>query len=114
MELLDAYDSSLVVLKGRRRIGKSRLVEEFGRDHEFYAFSGLLPTKKTTAQSQRDEFARQFSEQTGFPEITANDWGKLFHLLGEKVKAGRIIVLLDEISWMGSKDPDFAGHVILN
>lgn len=110
-ELLERNSTSLVVLKGRRRIGKSRLVEEFGKGHEFYTFSGLLPTDRTTAQSQRDEFVRQFSQQTGFPEVTANDWGKLFHLLGEKVKTGRIIVLLDEISWMGSKDPDFAGKL---
>lgn len=110
-ELLDRRTTSLVVIKGRRRIGKSRLIDEFGKGHEYYAFSGLLPTKKTTAQKQRDEFARQLSQQTGFPEVTANDWGKLFHLLGEKVKSGRIIVLFDEISWMGSKDPDFAGKL---
>jgi len=110
-ELLDRRTTSLVVVKGRRRIGKSRLIDEFGKDHDYYAFSGLLPTKKTTAQTQRDEFMRQFCEQTGFPEVTTNDWGKIFHLLGEKVKTGRHVVLLDEISWMGSKDSDFPGKL---
>lgn len=50
--------ASLIVIKGRRRVGKSRLAEEFAKGTMFYRFSGLAPDKKTTAQSQRDRFAR--------------------------------------------------------
>src|SRR5690242_5465104 len=88
--------ASLIVVKGRRRIGKSRLIEEFAKDFTFYSFAGLAPTEKTTAQSQRDEFAKQLSEQTGLPEIKADDWNKLFLLLFEKIKKDRIILLFDE------------------
>lgn len=103
--------ASLVVVQGRRRIGKSRLIEEFAKKHIFYQFSGLPPTDQTTLQSQLNEFARQLSIQTNFPEVYADDWSKLFVLLAEKIKSGRIIVLFDEISWMGSKDPDFLGKL---
>ena len=110
-DLLSKKVASLVVVKGRRRIGKSRLIEEFARNKKYYIFSGLPPVENTTAESQLNEFARQLSAQTGLPEIIANDWSKLFLLLGEKIKQGRIIVLLDEISWMGSMDPDFLGKL---
>lgn len=103
--------ASLIVIKGRRRIGKSRLVEEFAKKFTFYSFAGLAPTDQTTAQSQRDVFSIQLSEQTGLPEIKADDWDKLFYLLAEKIKHGRIVLLFDEISWMGSKDPDFLGKI---
>lgn len=109
--LLRKKSASLLVVRGRRRIGKSRLVEEFAKNYTFFSFAGLAPTKKTTAQSQRDEFSRQLNEQTGLPEIKADDWGKLFFLLGEKVTRGRIVILFDEISWMGSEDPDFLGKI---
>lgn len=49
--------ASLVILKGRRRIGKSRLAEEFAKHEKFYSFTGLPPTPETTAQSQREAFA---------------------------------------------------------
>ena len=42
--------ASLVVVHGRRRIGKSRLIEEFGKTARFLRFSGLAPTPTTTAQ----------------------------------------------------------------
>ena len=33
--------ASLIVIKGRRRIGKSRLIEEFGKNLKMYSFIGL-------------------------------------------------------------------------
>ena len=35
--------ASLVVIKGRRRIGKSRLIQHFGKNKNFYRFSGYPP-----------------------------------------------------------------------
>ncbi len=110
-QFLHKKTASLMVIRGRRRIGKSRLVEEFAKGSTFYSFAGLAPTKETTAQSQRDVFAAQLNEQTGLPAIKADDWSKLFQLLHEKIKRGRIILLFDEISWMGTKDPDFLGKI---
>ncbi|MBL4819021.1 MAG: ATP-binding protein [Deltaproteobacteria bacterium] len=109
--LLKKRSASLIVIQGRRRIGKSRLAEEFGKKYAFYQFLGLPPTPKTTAQSERDVFMRQLSAATQLPEVLADDWSKLFNLLAGSVKTGRVILLFDEISWMGSKDPDFLGKL---
>lgn len=110
-KLLQKGVASLIVVRGRRRIGKSRLIEEFAKDKIFLRFAGIPPTTTTTSQTQRDEFARQLSTQTDLPEIKADDWSKLFLLLAEKSKRGRIVILFDEISWIGSKDADFLGKL---
>lgn len=112
--LLKKKTASLVVVKGRRRVGKSRLIEEFGKGHCFYSFCGLAPTEKTTAQTQRDEFSLQLSNQFGLPQISSDDWSKLFMLLADKIKSGRIIILFDEITWMGDKDPTFLSKLQKN
>jgi AAA+ ATPase superfamily predicted ATPase len=110
--LLPKKASSLVVIKGRRRIGKSRLIEEFAKKGLFYCFSGLPPVKNITAQDQRDEFALQLSQQTNLPELSKiDDWTKLFSLLADKSKTGQVIILLDEISWMAQDDPTFLGKL---
>lgn len=103
--------SSLVVIQGRRRIGKSRLAQEFGKNYKFYQLSGLAPSPSTTAQSQRDEIMRQLCLATGLPKIKIEDWGQLFVLLARECRQGKTVVLLDEISWMGSKDPEFLGKL---
>lgn len=110
-DLLNKKMASLVVIKGRRRIGKSRLVQEYAGNKKYYIFTGLPPTESSSAQSQRDEFAKQLSLQTGLPEVKADDWSKLFLLMAGRVKKGRVVILFDEISWMGSRDTDFLGKL---
>ena len=103
--------ASLVVIRGRRRIGKSRLVEEFAKNKRFFSFAGIPPTDHITAQSQRDVFAEQFCKQIGLQSITSQDWATLFSLLAKETAKGEVVILLDEISWMGSKDPTFLGKL---
>ena len=103
--------ASFVVITGRRRIGKSRLVEEFGKGKVFYTFSGLAPTDKTTAQDQREEFARQIHSHWGIGGLKATDWGDLLDIVVQQVSRGKAILFFDEISWMGSLDPTFLGKL---
>ena len=110
-DLLKKKSASFVVVKGRRRIGKSRLLEEFSKNKKSYKITGLAPQKETTKQQQLDEFARQLSKTTGLPEIKADDWSKLFSLLAREAKTNSVLIILDEISWIGSKDPDFLGKL---
>ncbi len=115
--LLNKRSASLIVIKGRRRIGKSRLLEEFSHFiQKSFIFSGLPPVTsdiedKTTAQSQREEFARQLARQIKTTDFNKDDWGDLFWCLAQHAKKGRVLIVLDEISWMGSKDPDFLGKL---
>ncbi len=110
--LLARKMAALVVIKGRRRIGKSRLIEEFAKGKNFLRFEGVAPTRRTTAKDQRAEFARQINNQLGIPGLQSlKDWGDLFTIVAETTKNEEIIILFDEITWMGSKDPLFLGKL---
>lgn len=100
-----------MVVKGRRRIGKSRLIEEFGKSLKMVTLSGVVPTEKTTLESQLQEFGWQLGKALGQPAFKDHDWNDLFLRLANHTKKGRVIILLDEISWMGSLDPDFLGKL---
>lgn len=101
----------LAVIKGRRRIGKSRLVEEFGKGKKFLSFSGLAPVKGVTAQDQRDAFARQLATLFYLPPLTFLDWSDAFAHLSRYLTETPTVILFDEISWMGSKDPTFTSKL---
>lgn len=109
--LLEKTSASLVVIKGRRRIGKSRLAEEFGRSFtKAYLFSGLPPTSGVTRDHQKEEFIRKMREY-GIPGLGGEDWGDIFKDLAVHCRRGRILLVLDEISWLGMKDPTFLGKL---
>jgi AAA+ ATPase superfamily predicted ATPase len=110
-DLQDKNSANLVIVQGRRRVGKSTLIEEFAKNQKFYSIAGIAPTQETTAQMQRDEFARQLSEQLNIPKFSMDDWGNLFTLLARNTEKGKVVILFDEISWMGSLDPTFLGKL---
>ena len=121
-ELKSLYDltkkktSSLVVLRGRRRIGKSRLAKEFAVGckavkYKFLSFVGLAPTETITASIQREEFIRQISTNLNLPPIKTDDWSDIFSHLARETRSGRVVILFDEISWMGSRDSNFLGKL---
>lgn len=107
--LLKKKSASLIVIRGRRRIGKTRLAEEFA--HAFsrtWTFTGLPPRVSGTHGAQIEEFRRQMRQQ-GIPPLQADNWGDLLYLVAKESARGRTLLLFDEISWMGSKDADFLG-----
>jgi AAA+ ATPase superfamily predicted ATPase len=102
--------ASMVVVTGRRRIGKSRLIDEFAQRNERYRhvfISGLAPQRGITPAVQRSAFANQMQRELELPPVQHDDWLDLFVHLAKAAQASRWIVLLDEISWMGKDDCEF-------
>ena len=103
--------ASLVVIYGRRRVGKSRLAGEFGKNSKFYSFEGLYPEKGTTNQDQLAAFYERYSSYFPAKQTPFTDWLQAFDHLAKKCTKGKIVILLDEISWMGAKDANFLGKL---
>ena len=63
--LLERPMASLVTCRGRRRIGKSTLIEEFVRRNglRFVKLEGLSPREAASNERQLAAFARQLSAQ---------------------------------------------------
>lgn len=113
-QLLRKPTASLVACRGRRRIGKSTLFEEFARRNktEFIVIEGLGPRKGQTNADQLRNFGERLCAQTKGPRVVPDSWMEAFALLGERLDDRRkTVVLLDEISWMGRYEPDFPGFL---
>lgn len=104
--------SSLVACRGRRRIGKSTLIREFARrtSEAYIEIEGLAPQQEhqMTNRDQLENFMRTLSVQIGKDMGQASDWQTAFARLDSVIDdAKRTVILLDEISWMGSYEPNF-------
>ncbi len=103
----------LVTCRGRRRIGKSTLVDEFAaRSAEtFICIEGLPPRKGMTDAIQRRRFCEKVAEYSGREVVPVETWSLAFSQLDALLATGRrTVVLLDEVSWLGGYNPDFAGY----
>lgn len=110
--LIKKGTASFVVIKGRRRIGKSRLVYEFSKHFDnYYKFEGLAPEKDVTSMHQLEEFSRQISRQFKTAKARYDDWSDALWSVGERIQSSRTLLFFDELSWMGDKDPTFLGKI---
>ncbi len=103
--------AGLVVCRGRRRIGKSTLIEEFGKGKRFYEFYGLAPREGITNADQLRHFGELMGTAFGVPAMRFDNWHEALSALAGLTSEREAIILLDEISWMACKDKDFAGKL---
>ena len=104
--------SSFVTCRGRRRIGKSTLIERFAEvsGARFIMIEGLRPTKNLSNEAELAHFSSQLSATVGRDFNVPSNWLNAFLDLDSAIGNGRrTVVLLDEISWMAHYDPSFAG-----
>ena len=106
-KFLKSPKSEFVAIYGRRRVGKSYLVEEVYRDKiVFRAIGSYIKDKdeKTYRQIQLEHFYESLLD-VGVPEDTPRpaNWREAFRLLRkylEGVDAERRVVFLDELPWL--------------
>lgn len=113
-ELWEKPTPSLVICRGRRRIGKSTLFRTFAKESKarFIGLEGIAPEPGMGNQDQLDAFMRQLAEQSGAPFSRVDNWHDAFRMLDMELGGRRRkVVLLDEISWMGRYEPGFAGQL---
>jgi AAA+ ATPase superfamily predicted ATPase len=111
-ELRLKKSASLVCVLGRRRIGKSRLIAEFGKSFESYInIQGLGPDYKPSNKDQLKHFSEKLAQHFKTGVETFSDWDQAFQSLATKTSKGTHLILLDEISWMGGKDELFSAKL---
>lgn len=113
-EFLTRKIAGLIVVCGRRRVGKSTLIEYFatkGHSKRFLEFYGLAPRKGVTAQKQLDHFGELLGLAFDMPPLKFENWNNAFATLASLTATGEFIILLDEISWMAGTDEDFPGKL---
>jgi AAA+ ATPase superfamily predicted ATPase len=102
----------LVVVTGRRRIGKSTLIEVFGKKNSlFIKIQGLAPDKNIGKAEQLKNFADQLHQIFELPNLKLDNWTAAFELLNSQITNKKTVLLLDEISWMAKDSPEFPGKL---
>lgn len=105
--------ASLVTCRGRRRIGKSTLIEEFARRSgaRLLKIEGKAPEPGLTNRHQLASFLEQLRRQTKTNVSSLGNWSEAFKALDDELGRDKTVLLLDEISWMGKYDVGFPGEL---
>lgn len=101
-----------VLIRGRRRVGKSRLVEEFveraGIPYVFYTASG-----RSTAEELRlfagEVAGSNLPGAAVFRDVQVASWDAALRLLASAVPDSGSVIVIDELPYLTKSDPGFEG-----
>lgn len=95
----------LVVLYGRRRVGKTRLIQQFCQDKPTVFHVGLQQDAHgALASFSRDVLAQLPSEGSEFIE-SFRSWQEAFHYITLQTAQRRVILVIDEYPYLAQADP---------
>lgn len=113
-ELYASSKSEFLVLYGRRRVGKTRLLTEWLTTRK------ISPIFFVSEQDSKESLLRQFSQivyKKAFPTLPVPgtfsfaSWEQVWSQIGELSRQERLVVVIDEFTYMLAADPALASNL---
>ena len=109
---MDSHRSELIVLYGRRRVGKTFLVRRFFNDTYCFHYVGAHNQKKAMQLQNFREALVRYSSYNDIPSL--QNWHDAFVQLEkylESCSEKRKVVFFDEMPWMDTQGSDFVAEL---
>ncbi len=107
-QCVDENKAQLVIVYGRRRVGKTYLINNYFEGRFAFKLTGVFDKTK---EIQLANFLRELKRQSGKEYQEPKDWFDAFNLLRdyiEEIKGNdKITVFFDEMPWLDTKGSDF-------
>ena len=98
--------SSLVIIYGRRRVGKTALISEFIKDKTALFF---LASEEAEAQN-RNDFKNKAADFIGNSLLKSADiknWEAVFKIIADTAFDNKPVIVIDEFQYIGKSNPAF-------
>ncbi len=98
--------ASLVILYGRRRVGKTSLISEFIKNKKALFF---LASEESETQNRNDfrNKAADFIDNGLLREASAAGWEMIFKTIADSYFDTKPVIVIDEFQYLGKADPAF-------
>lgn len=93
-------ESSLVILYGRRRIGKTSLIKEFGKNKDIIYFLATEESEKQNIEAFQKLVAENL-KNTLLSSMQVKDWEILFKQIAENSTKNKKVIVIDEFQYLG-------------
>ncbi len=107
------HDAALILVYGRRRVGKTRLLQEWAKQSGLPTFYWEAP--RTTAENLRSSLAREFGRWAygeGGPRAPRfDDWADVFRAIAQQIAERPTILIFDEFPWAVEGDESLPSYL---
>lgn len=103
----DRDDAAFVVIYGRRRVGKTTLINHFCEDKRSIYF---LATEENESEN-RNSFKNLVSDKFGnelLASASLTNWEPIFKVIAEESRQERLVLVIDEFQYLCKANPAFS------
>lgn len=96
----NAGEASIIVMYGRRRVGKTELLEQAFRDRNLLKFEGI------EGLNEKEQFANvmnqlaKYLDDSLISKVVIETWSEFFQLLAKYLQEGTWTLYLEELQWL--------------
>lgn len=112
-DLLARNEASFLVVYGRRRVGKTELIEQYFRNHCVLKFEGIEPDRNDKGATQAEQIQEcqrrlaQYLENPLIARVVCTGWTDFFELLDNVASQKRVVLYFEEVQWLAGYKSDF-------
>jgi len=109
-DLADSGKPELFVLFGRRRVGKTELLQQFCRGRRAVYFLAAQVREKDSLRAFRDALVECLEDPLA-GSVEFPDWSAALQFLAERAKDERLVVVLDEFPYLCEASPSLPSEI---
>ncbi len=100
--IASADEASIIIMYGRRRIGKTELLEQTFRNRNVLKFEGIEGLSEKEQLSHVMVQLARYVDSPILGKTTVKNWREFFELVAQYVRAGEWTVYLEEVQWLAN------------
>ncbi|MFA6263271.1 MAG: ATP-binding protein [Candidatus Babeliales bacterium] len=93
-------EASIIIMYGRRRIGKTELLEQAFRTRNILKFEGIEGLKETAQFANVMTQLAVYVQDPTIAKVVISTWTEFFQLLAKYTRRGKWTIYLEELQWL--------------
>ncbi len=110
-EITKRKEASILVVYGRRRVGKTELLEQYFYKRNILKFEGIEGQSQSKQIANALEQLSIYTEDPNHAKLKFKTWTEFFRLLSRLCKKGKWTIYFEEIQWLASYKTKFIAEL---
>lgn len=102
-----ANEPVILIVHGRRRVGKTELIEQSFRERNLLKFEGLENQPKKDQIAVVLDTLAEYAEDPKISRLKLTKWRQVFELIYEYIKEGEWTLYFEEVQWLANYRSEF-------